>query len=216
MTKFKRLQNHDLLIGFYTTGIFACDMTADGPALKEGDFDWKKLDIENTDESLLKDIAQTFDLSVGDVQSVLSFQSHSEYFGGFSAEKAKPELACLVVDDNEICLRVTSAILVKFGYTVDVVANPLDSLLLIKNNDYRIIFLDFSMPELDGLQCAERIQTNCRAAGKTVPRIVLHTATLSKAIQDGVRQLGLDGALHKPVSPREFEGLLKKFSPKAA
>ena len=212
MTKFKRLENHNLLIGFYTTGIFACDMTPNGPALKEGDFDWKKLDLENTGTALLQDIAKTFGSSLADVQSVLGFHSQGESFGSLKAEKAKPELTCLVVDDNEICLRVTSAILAKFGYAVDVVANPLDSLLLIKNNDYQIIFLDFSMPELDGLQCAARIQASCRAEGKPVPRIILHTATLSKAIQDGVTQLGLDGALQKPVSPREFEGLLKKFS----
>jgi len=61
-----------------------------------------------------------------------------------------PLLKVLVVDDNEINLRLAEIILKKNRFDVTTICSGEDSIELVKNNKYDLIFMDLHMPGLDG------------------------------------------------------------------
>lgn len=62
----------------------------------------------------------------------------------------------LLVDDEQIALASVKRILKHRGMRdVDICDNGKDAILLIKENDYDIVFLDMLMPEVDGLEVLE-------------------------------------------------------------
>ncbi len=70
----------------------------------------------------------------------------------------------LIVDDDEISLAVLSNILQKMGFRIDQVTSGKTALSLVKqaelNDDpYKMVFLDWQMPEMDGTTVASTIDT---------------------------------------------------------
>ena len=112
-------------------------------------------------------------------------------------------LVSLVVDDNEHARDVMTAMLREYGITVDSVASgkaALDAISTaeLSNNQYDIIFLDWQMPEMDGIETATKILSmNTREP----PAIVMITAYGREDIMTRAVSLGIDTILLKPVSP---------------
>jgi DNA-binding NtrC family response regulator len=58
----------------------------------------------------------------------------------------------LFVDDDSKILDLVEEYLTAFDYRVSVVDNGLKALELIKNQDFDVVFTDFKMPDIDGLE----------------------------------------------------------------
>ena len=65
---------------------------------------------------------------------------------------------------------------------------------------YRIIFLDYSMPEMDGPQVSLEIYRILGEAQISIPYICCCTAYTEASFQVRARQAGMDQFLSKPVS----------------
>ena len=86
----------------------------------------------------------------------------------------------LVVDDNQTFCRVMQTYLKGFGFRPDLAADGRTALRMVKKaaasetTQYKVVFMDWEMPGMDGIDTAEKIQQD--ADLPTIPKIVMVTA----------------------------------------
>jgi CheY-like chemotaxis protein len=74
----------------------------------------------------------------------------------------------LIVDDKNINLVILERLLVQYNVTIDKCLNPRDSIDLILNNNYDIVFLEDSMDDMSGSEVITRLNST----GNRLPFIV--------------------------------------------
>ena len=106
----------------------------------------------------------------------------------------------LIIDDNLIACDILKSMLESFGFNVDIVYNGEDGYNAIANSDkiYDIVFLDYKMPKLNGIQTYQKIKT---IPNKEVPKTILITAYSQNDIIKEISKLGIENYLIKPASP---------------
>ena len=86
----------------------------------------------------------------------------------------------LFVDDDTTILNMVEEYLVAFDYRVSIVDSGLKALELIKDKDFDLVFTDFKMPDIDGLELLAMIK-EYRPATEVI--IVTGHGTMESAIQ---------------------------------
>ncbi|WP_112479596.1 response regulator [Vibrio variabilis] len=106
----------------------------------------------------------------------------------------------MVVDDNETAREVISTYLGDLRLKVDSFADGESALdaLSAATEAYKIVFLDWMMPGMTGLEVAEKIKH--RYPGALCPKIIMVTSYGREDVIHSAQQLGLDGFLVKPVN----------------
>lgn len=108
----------------------------------------------------------------------------------------------LIVEDDNVILRILELELKYEGYTFDVAQDGREGLELFEKNNYNIILLDIMLPSINGLELCRkiRIQSNVH--------IIMLTA--KRDVTD--RVIGLDtGADDYITKPFEIEELLARI-----
>ena len=106
----------------------------------------------------------------------------------------------LLIDDDEILLRMESDILESLGATVEQAHNGADALKMIGGrhdggNDYSVIIIDWKMPEADGIETIRRIRAEVDA---DIP-ILLISAYDWSDIEELAKEAGANGFVSKPL-----------------
>ena len=106
----------------------------------------------------------------------------------------------LVVDDDEILLETAVDTLESLGVTADRAQSGLEALGMIMHRneigrDYRIVILDWKMPDIDGIETIRRIRTEMNSS---VP-ILLISAYDWSDIEDMAKEAGANGFVSKPL-----------------
>ena len=114
--------------------------------------------------------------------------------------KGGPERV-LVVDDEELLLKLTTKILEKAGYVVQTAASGEEALAIFEAapEDFDVVILDVSMPGMGGQRCFEKmleIHSNARV-------IISSGYALDGKMQDTL-DLGAKGFLPKPFKRQEI------------
>ena len=144
------------------------------------------------------------DLSIHDQKS----SRRSQYESGFKA----PEARVLIVDDNEMNLEVEAKLLADTELTIDKAISGMQALELTQKYRYDTILMDHLMPEMDGIECLEKIRNQTGGFNRTVPVVVL-TANAGSENRDLYNRSGFDDYLVKPVSGDMLEEMLIKHIP---
>ncbi len=112
------------------------------------------------------------------------------------------QLRVLVVDDNPAAREILQEPLSTVASRVDVVASGKEAIAAIQQLDatepYDIVFMDWRMPGMDGLQASRHIKSD--ETLKHPPHIVLVTAFGREEVREEAERLELDGFLVKPVT----------------
>jgi signal transduction histidine kinase/DNA-binding response OmpR family regulator/HPt (histidine-containing phosphotransfer) domain-containing protein len=112
------------------------------------------------------------------------------------------ELRVLVVDDNPAAREILQEPLNTVAKRADAVASGKEALAAIKQHDatdpYDIVFMDWRMPGMDGLQTSRHIKSDETLTHQ--PAIVLVTAFGREEVREEAERLQLDGFLVKPVT----------------
>jgi two-component system sensor histidine kinase BarA len=106
----------------------------------------------------------------------------------------------LVVDDGAVNREVALEALKRFGVLADIAVDGPDALRKAEAATYDLIFMDGSMPGMDGFETSRRIRALESSAGRKRQAIVALTA---HAIGDGAdawRAADMDGLLLKPFN----------------
>ena len=125
-----------------------------------------------------------------------------------------PHARILIVDDNEMNLQVEKKLLDGIGMQVDLAMSGADALALSLRVRYDVIFMDHLMPEMDGIECYEKIQKQNGGLNQNTPVIVL-TANAGSENVELYNHVGFDGYLLKPVSGLQMEDALLEHLPKS-
>lgn len=111
-------------------------------------------------------------------------------------------LRVLVVDDNPAAREILQEPLSAVASRVDAVATGKEAIAAIQQHDaadpYDIVFMDWRMPGMDGLQASRHIKSD--ETLKHTPHIVLVTAFGREEIREEAERLQLDAFLVKPVT----------------
>ena len=112
------------------------------------------------------------------------------------------QLRVLVVDDNPTAREILQEPLSNVASRVDAVASGREAIEAIQQRDatepYDIVFMDWRMPGMDGLQASRHIKSD--ETLKHPPHIVLVTAFGREEVREEAERLQLDGFLVKPVT----------------
>jgi two-component system sensor histidine kinase BarA len=118
-------------------------------------------------------------------------------------------LKVLVVDDNDINLRLAEIILKKNNYDVTTICSGDDSIELVRNNQYDLIFMDLHMPGLDGYEAAKRIRLFEYSDHR--PVIIALTANAMPQELEKIEACGMDDVLIKPISEQLICDIISKW-----
>ncbi|KAL8366269.1 hypothetical protein RB595_004846 [Gaeumannomyces hyphopodioides] len=128
-------------------------------------------------------------------------------------EKRKPML--LLVDDNKINLQLLYALVSKDRYPCDTAANGLEALRAFQNAQklYDIVFMDVSMPVMDGIEATREIRRLERDRRQKPAMIIALTGLGSATSQQDAFSSGVNLYLTKPVRFSDLRDILSDWTP---
>ncbi|MGN0438621.1 MAG: ATP-binding protein [Lachnospiraceae bacterium] len=150
--------------------------------------------------------------------NIITAMNGEPLYNQFIDEKAvdiifsAPEAKVLVVDDNDINLRVAEGILKLFDIHAELVHSGKEALERLKKQDIDLVLMDHMMPELDGMETTEIIRRSYNDYGRDL--IVI--AMTANAVNDAKNMFltnGFQDFLPKPVTLKDLNGLLRKWLP---
>jgi len=116
----------------------------------------------------------------------------------------------LLVEDNEMNIKVFSFLLKRINIPFDVVADGREALTLITQNEYHIVLTDINLPRLRGDEMTKIIRSNNNEAIANLPIIAL---TASKSVEEESSYLaaGINEVLLKPFTEADLRNLLNNY-----
>jgi len=119
----------------------------------------------------------------------------------------------LLVEDNEVNLKVAEKLIQYIGYPFDFAMNGQEALEKVKLNRYRMILMDCQMPVMDGYRCTAKIRDYEAAAGLNRTPILAMTANAMMGDREKCLDAGMDDYMSKPLNRFILEKTLKKWDP---
>ncbi|MDR2199778.1 MAG: response regulator [Deltaproteobacteria bacterium] len=129
-----------------------------------------------------------------------------------------PDARILVVDDLATNLKVSEGLIAPYMAHVDTCTSGVEAIILVKRNDYDIVFMDHMMPGMDGVEATSRIREWEKEEGRTREikpvTIVALTANAISGMREFFIKKGFDDFLSKPIDILKLYEILLKWIPK--
>ncbi len=113
----------------------------------------------------------------------------------------------LIIDDEEEIRMMLKIILKKEGLEVDAANNLLKARVLLKNNEYQIIFLDLNLPDGTGFELLEEINTQ----GRKMDTVII-SAFDGWTEKNRASELGVKAFIGKPFSKKEILDIISELN----
>ncbi len=118
----------------------------------------------------------------------------------------------LIVDDNLVNRKVAQGFLKNYKFELYEAASGPESIELVKNTMFDIIFMDHMMPEMDGIEAVSIIRSECGENGRE-PVIVALTANAMEGVKEKFLSNGFQDFIAKPLGRRQLNDLLLRWIP---
>lgn len=169
------------------------------------------------------DVVERENSEVTYVRKPVSLISLIPYLGGAPVHAAHekevrrtlsaPDARVMVVDDNELNLKVASGLLKHFDIRAKLVVSGLAAIECVNSEPcYDLIFMDHMMPGMDGVETTARIRAMDSAYARSVPIVAL-TANAIKGVEEEFYTAGMNACVFKPVRLDVLEETLDKWLP---
>ena len=127
---------------------------------------------------------------------------------GLRREDAPEPTGCveriLVAEDNPINVTVVRTVLERAGYEVDAASTGAEALDLLRARRFDLVFMDISMPSVDGMEATRRIREGeVDGVDRSIP-IVAITAHSMQGDRERFLSAGMDDYLAKPFSKHQM------------
>lgn len=123
-----------------------------------------------------------------------------------------PRATILLVDDNITNLQVAQNILMRYQVKVITATGGKECLYELEQAPVDLIFLDYMMPEMDGIDTLQNIRLLNKPWAKTIPAVAL-TANAVSGAKNMLLQAGFQDYVSKPIELKQMERVLKKYIP---
>ncbi len=119
------------------------------------------------------------------------------------------KLKILLVDDNNVNVKVGINILGKLGYKADIAEHGKQVIDLLKSETYDLIFMDIFMPEMDGYETTKMIRNIYGTKDK--PVIIAMTANSSDEDIKKCFDSGMNDYISKPIKIESLKKVLTNW-----
>lgn len=132
---------------------------------------------------------------------------------GTNVERRVPEMrattrSVLIVEDNELNMKLFNDLLVAHGYKTIQTRNGFDALELARKHRPDLILMDIQLPEVSGLEVTRWLKDDDSL--REIP-IVAVTAFAMKGDEERIRSGGCEAYISKPISVMAFLETVRKF-----
>ena len=111
------------------------------------------------------------------------------------------EMRILVVDDNSTSRTILARYLESFGFIACEAASGEEAVAELEESkeDYKLVFMDWKMPGMDGLETAQAIKSSEQIVNQ--PKIIMVSAYGREELMEQAQDIGIESYLVKPVNP---------------
>lgn len=113
----------------------------------------------------------------------------------------------LIVDDNKLNIKITEKLLKNYNFVLEEALSGQECIDKVKKTTYTLIFMDYMMPEMDGIETLNRL--------KQIPgfntKVVALTADAISGARERFLDAGFDEYISKPVDKKLFEEVIAEF-----
>ncbi|MGQ9367326.1 response regulator [Azospirillum sp. ST 5-10] len=121
---------------------------------------------------------------------------------------AKPSRRVLIVEDNELNMKLFHDLLEAHGYETLQTRDGLEALKMARSHRPDLILMDIQLPEVSGLEVTKWIKEDDDL--KSIPVIAV-TAFAMKGDEEKIREGGCEDYIAKPISVTKFLQSVQKF-----
>ncbi len=162
------------------------------------------------------------------IKKSLMFNVVSEIFGmkpgsrsveteinlGKSSPSQTIPLKILLAEDHLVNQKVALQMLERMGHQTDIASNGLEAIALIQQKTYDVVLMDVQMPEMNGLEAAQKIR-EAYSSGQLAyrPRIIAMTANAMSGDREACLAAGMDDYISKPIRMSELSQALSVCQP---
>lgn len=114
----------------------------------------------------------------------------------------------LIVEDNELNMRLFNDLLEAFGYRTVKTRDGLKALPLAQEHHPDLIVMDIQLPGISGLEITEQLKAD--PALKSIPVLAV-TAFAMRGDEQRIRDRGAEAYLSKPISVTTFLETVRRF-----
>ena len=115
----------------------------------------------------------------------------------------------LIVEDNELNMKLFNDILAAHGYTILQSNDGLDALQIARLHRPDLILMDIQLPVVSGLEITKQLKAD--EALRSIP-VVAVTAFAMKGDKEKILQAGCEDYLSKPISITGFMQTVERYS----
>jgi two-component system, cell cycle response regulator DivK len=124
------------------------------------------------------------------------------------ARSGKMPKKILIVEDNELNMKLFNDLLQAHGYETIQTVDGRDVLQLAREQAPDLIIMDIQLPEISGLEVTKMLKADDDL--KSIPVIAV-TAFAMKGDEEKIREGGCEGYIAKPISVPSFLETIAKF-----
>ncbi len=138
----------------------------------------------------------------------MTFQERAKTFERTDGIAARSPKKILIVEDNELNMKLFHDLLDAHGYATVQTRNGMDALGLARLHRPSLILMDIQLPEVSGLEVTRWLKDDEEL--REIPVIAV-TAFAMKGDEERIRGGGCEAYISKPISVMSFIGTVRKF-----
>ena len=138
----------------------------------------------------------------------MSYQESTRAFSGSGRGKGQAVKTVLIVEDNELNMKLFHDLLDAHGYRTVQTRNGMDAVKLAREHRPNLILMDIQLPEISGLQVTQMLKSDDEL--REIPVIAV-TAYAMKGDEERIRQGGCEAYISKPISVSGFIATVRQF-----
>ena len=114
----------------------------------------------------------------------------------------------LIVDDNKLNIKVAEILLKKYNFQIESVLSGKECIDKINSgNNYDLIFMDYMMPEMDGIETLN----NLKQIPNFKTKVIALTADAIEGSKERFLNAGFDEYISKPIDKSILNDVILKF-----
>ena len=138
----------------------------------------------------------------------MTYQGNVRAFESRRQQVSGSRKTVLIVEDNELNMKLFHDLLDAHGYQTLRTRNGMDALNLAREHRPNLILMDIQLPEVSGLEVTKWLKEDEQL--RAIP-VVAVTAFAMKGDEERIRQGGCEAYISKPISIGTFIATVRKF-----
>jgi two-component system, cell cycle response regulator DivK len=138
----------------------------------------------------------------------MSYQERNATIAGRNPEVRQMTKTVLIVEDNELNMKLFHDLLDAHGYRTLQTRSGIDALGLARKHRPDLILMDIQLPEVSGLEVTKWLKDDEEL--RDIPVIAV-TAFAMKGDEERIRQGGCEAYISKPISIVAFLDTVRRF-----